>query len=263
MHRKFKVKLYNMKKFLLAIALVGGFVSANAQTESEEFGAPKAGTFSTELQFNPFSSSGEIFSNGSTISNGAVFSGTYFLCDKFGVTFDFGLGGKNTKDVQYDDPYSDTPRETSYTKAYYGTFTLALGAKYYFYNYKRVNLYAGAKVAYFHDFAGTKNVDVYDPYTEKNLDSWSWSNTYGEGDDEKKTGNGFGIYVNTGIDFTVYKGLYVGAEINVGFKDVVNRGSTFKSFENGVTTTTKSKVGGHEFNGGFGVTPLFRIGWNF
>ena len=56
-----------MKKFLLALALVGTCVAANAQ---EDF-APKAGNFSTELQFNPFSGK-DVF------SNGGKFSGAYF-----------------------------------------------------------------------------------------------------------------------------------------------------------------------------------------
>ncbi|MCH5227688.1 MAG: hypothetical protein J1F16_07755 [Muribaculaceae bacterium] len=244
-----------MKKLLVAALILGGAACANAQ---EDY-APKAGNFSTELQFNPFGNSGSVFQNGSSISDGAVFSGTYFCTDNFAVTFDFGLGGTNKKTVQYVDPTADNPQEQSNTKTYNGTFTLALGAKYYFYNYKRVNLYCGAKVAYYHDFAGTKTVDVYDPVTQKDLDSWTWSNTA----NGKNTGNGFGIYANTGIDFSIYKGLYVGAEINVGFKDTIYRGATAKSFANGQTTTTKTKVGGHNLEGGFGVTPLFRVGWTF
>lgn len=242
-----------MKKFLLTIALMGGVLVSFAQRpphpQQEENYAPTAGSFSTEIQFNPFKGSDGVFSNGSSISNGAVFSGTYFMTDKFAVTFDFGLGGTNDKyNVQYNNPDNED-EVTSFEKKYNGTFTLGLGAKYYFYNYKRINLYCGAKVSYFHDFAGYKNVsNVKD-------DVWSWNNN--------GTSNGFGIYANTGIDFSIYKGLYVGAEINVGFKDNINTGYTSKNKSNGVETEVKHKAGGHSFNGGFGVSPVFRLGWNF
>lgn len=246
-----------MKKLLVsAVVVLSGVAVASAQNNQvQESYAPQAGSFSTEIQFNPFKGDGGVFSNGSSISNGAVFSGTYFITDNFAATFDFGLGGTNKKTVTYDDPTADNPKETQNKKTYNGTFTLGLGVKYYFYNYKRINLYCGAKAAYYHDFAGTKSVDVYDPYNKKELDSWTWNN---EG-----TGNGFGIYANTGIDFSIYKGLYLGAEINVGFKDTIKTGATFKSYDAGVTEVVKNKVGGHEFNGGFGVTPVFRLGWNF
>lgn len=243
-----------MKKLLLtAVVLAGGFVAANAEEVSY---APEAGSFSTEIQFNPFKGSSAVFSNGSSISDGAVFSGTYFVTNKFAVTFDLGLGGQNKKTVQYDDPTSDNAKVTRDNKNYYGTFTLGLGAKYYFYNYKRINLYCGAKAAYYHDFAGSKTQYYND---KEDVTSWTWANVNGD----YKTGNGFGIYANTGIDFSIYKGLYVGAEINVGFKDTIYRGATAKEFANGVTETTKSKVGGHDLNGGFGVSPVFRLGWNF
>lgn len=241
-----------MKKLLLsAVVLMGGVMCAYA----EEDYAPSKGSFSTEIQFNPFSAKdGNVFSNGSSISNGAIISGTYFVTDKFAVTMDFGLGGTNSKyDVAWDNP-DDEDMVTSFKTKYKGTFEIALGAKYYFYNYKRINLYCGAKVAYFHDFAGNKSVTKW-AYGE-NVDMYNWNN--------QGTANGFGVYASTGIDFSIYKGLYVGAEINVGFKDNIATGWTSKEkLSNGVVETTKHKAGGHDFQGGFGVTPVFRLGWNF
>lgn len=223
-----------MKKLFLAAVLLGSAVCANAQ---EDF-ATQAGTFATEIQFNPFSGQ-------NVFSNGGVFSGTYFCTDKFALMFDLGLSGTNKKNPQYD----QDDKEVSFTRTYNGTFTFGIGAKYYFYNYKRVNLYAGAKVSYIHKFAGNKSV------TDIKNDYYTWNNN--------GTGNGFGAYAITGIDFSIYKGLYVGAEINAGFSDTIFTGSTAKVKDSQGTTTTKNKVGGHDFSGDFGVTPLFRIGWAF
>lgn len=225
-----------MKKFLLAVALLGGVFAANAQEEVSY--APKAGTFSTEVQFNPFSGK-------NVFENGGVFSGAYFLTDKFAVTLDFGLSGTNTKDVSYD----SNDKEAGYVKEYEGKFTLGLGAKYYFYNYKRLNLYCGAKVSYIHNFAGHKDC------TDIDADNYTWNNV--------GTGNGFSIYATTGLNFNLYKGLYVGAELQAGFEDTVYTGATYKTKYNGKVDENKVKAGGHSFDGGFHVTPLFILGWSF
>lgn len=227
-----------MKKLLLAVALVGCAFGANAQ---EDF-APKAGSFSTEIQFTPFSSN-------AVFSNGGVFSGAYFCSDKFAVMFDLGLEGTNKKsDLQYE---GENPEEvTGFTKTYKGTFTIALGAKYYFYNYKRVNLYAGAKVNYYHTFAGNKEV-----FDVEN-DWYAWDNN--------GTGNGFGVWALTGINFNIYKGLYLGAELKAGFDDIIYVGSTAKvKGPDGTSETKYPAADGHNFNGGFKVTPTFILGWNF
>lgn len=233
-----------MKKLLVAVALLGCAFGANAQEDH----STKAGTFSTEIQFNPFSGK-DVF------TNGGVLSGAYFCTDKFAVIFDLGLNGSNTKDnVEYNDP-NDAEKVTSFTTSYQGTFDLSLGFKYFYYNYKRINLYTGAKVSYYHNFAATKDVTKYDPYTNKDVDDYNWDN--------QGTSNGFGIWAINGINFSVYKGLYLGAELKVGFKDDITTGYTSKTKVNGVETEVKHKAGGHEFNGGFKVNPNFIIGWNF
>ena len=124
---------------------------------------------------------------------------------------------------------------------------LNLGYQRHFYQYKRVDLYAGGKVGYVHEFAGNKQ--------QANDDNWTWNNA--------GTGNGFSVYLNTGIDFYIYKGLYLGAEINLGFTDVLATKTTYKTCVGGKESETKSKVGGHDFNGGFDVSPRLRLGWTF
>lgn len=134
-----------------------------------------------------------------------------------------------------------------YEKKYLGVFTIGLGYKRYFYNYKRINLYFGVKGAFVHQFAGNK--------TYENYENWEWDNA--------GTGNGFGAWALTGIDFSIYKGLYLGAEINLGFKDVIYTDITYKTNQNGTESSTKQRMGGHAFEGGFSVSPMFRLGWRF
>lgn len=219
-----------MKKFLLIAAVLGSAFMANAQ---EEF-APAKGDFSTEIQFAPFSGS-KIF------SNGGVLQGRYFVTNKDAFLVEFGLSGSNEKSVP------DTENDKTFTKSYDGKFTLSIGYQRHFYNYKRVDLYCGGKLGYIHEFAGEKE--------QYNADNWTWNNN--------GTGNGFSLYLTTGIDFYVYKGLYLGAEINAGFEDVVAFNNTTKVCVNGTVDSDKTSMGGHKFNGGFSVQPLIRLGWKF
>ncbi|RXI23829.1 MAG: hypothetical protein C7K11_03915 [Candidatus Amulumruptor caecigallinarius] len=122
-----------MKKVLFAaIALVAAATPAMAE---EDF-APAAGDLSIELQFNPFSDNFETFKM-------ERLQGTYMVSDKDGFRFGLGLGvhsSKNTENEEYDD----------YSSSKYGNFTINLGYERHFFNYKRVDLYAGAELVYTH-----------------------------------------------------------------------------------------------------------------
>ena len=220
-----------MKKILLAAAVLFG--SAFAVNAEETF-APKKGDISTEIQFNPFSGD-KIF------SNGGVLQGRYFFTNKDAFLVEFGLSGTNEKTV------GDTQTPNAFVKKYNGEFQINLGYQRHFYNYKRMDLYCGGKIGYVHQFAGLKN--------QEDVNNYVWNN---EG-----VGNGFNIYVTTGFDFYVYKGLYLGAEINLGFTDIVATNWTQKIVTDGNLNETKTSAGGHTFNGGFGVNPLIRLGWKF
>ncbi|MCH5214320.1 MAG: hypothetical protein J1E97_03935 [Muribaculaceae bacterium] len=220
-----------MKKLLLLAVLGSAVLTASAQ--DNQF-APKKGSFSTEIQFAPFSGT-KIF------SNGGVLQARYFCTSKDAFVVELGLAGTNDKDV----PNGD--QSNTFSSNYDGTFQLNLGYQRHFYTYKRLDLYAGGKIGYIHNFKAQKE--------QADENNWDWNN---EG-----TGNGFSLYATTGFDFYVYKGLYLGAELNVGFKDVIKSGATYKYKEDGVLTELKTKVGGHSFKGGFDVNPLIRLGWTF
>ena len=223
-----------MKKILLAVALLGSFAFANA----EESFAPEQGDLSTEIQFSPFKSDGNSFSM-------QALQLRYFVSDKDALLLGLGLGGTNRKNVP------NTDADDAFTKGYNGTFKIDLGYQRHFYQYKRIDLYAGGKVGYIHEFAGQT--------VQTNDNNKVWTNYNEDGG----TGNGFEIYATTGIDFYVYKGLYVGAEINLGFSDVLASKKVTKTTINGSESENKSKNGGHYFDGGFDVNPKIRLGWTF
>lgn len=221
-----------MKKTLLFLAII--MLSINAFAEEEVY-IPQKGDFSTEIQFNPFSGE-QIF------DNGGVFQGRIFTSDKSALLFELGLNGINTKEV--DEALKENYNKDVFTRSYLGQFKIGLGYQYHFYNYKRISLYAGFKAHYIYQFAGKK--------THYGSESWSWNN--------KGTGNGFGAYINTGIDFYIYKGLFLGAEIKAGFEDVLLSGYKVKTSNR---KTTEYKQGGHIFEGGFKASPMIRLGWKF
>lgn len=228
-----------MKKVLIAVALVAGTVSfANA----EEF-APEKGDFSLEVQFSPFKSDGTSFTT-------QGINGRYFFSDKDALSFSLNIGGRNVKNVP------NTDDDKTFSKGYFGNFSIDLGYQRHFYQYKRIDLYAGGKIGYGHNFAGSTR-----QHDDKNK---VWANSFkDENGQDHFTTNELRLYATTGIDFYVYKGLYVGAELNLGFTDAFAVNTKTKTTVNGVETEVKSKNGGHDFNGGFNVDPRVRLGWTF
>ncbi len=231
-----------MKKMLiLAMALVAG-ICANAQ---ESF-APEKGDFSTEVQFNPFNSGDYTFKLD-------ALKFRYFVSDNDALLLDFGINGKNQKNVP------DTEHSGNYSSGYHGDFKLNIGYERHFYNYKRLDLYAGAKLGLAHNFAGSKEHaerDNYE-YTKQHFGKY--------GDYVKATGFNFGIF--TGLDFYVYKGLFVGVELGFTMTDMFpgNVKTEVTTITNGIkdVQTTESKLGGHDFTFTTSVQPLVRLGWKF
>lgn len=224
-----------MKK--LTLIIVAALFSFAGFAEEADF-APHKGDFMTEIQFNPFSGD-QIF------SNGGVFQGKVFITDKSVFLFEAGINGINTKENETSLSYEYS--DDSFVSAYLGQVQIGAGYQYHFYNYKRIGLYAGFKLQYIYQFAGNK--------TQENENNWTWDN--------KGTGNGFGFFVHTGIDFYVYKGLYVGAEISAGFKDILYSHYKIESSTDGTIERQTYRQGGHLFEGGFEVSPLIRLGWKF
>lgn len=233
-----------MKKFFLAAALVAMSATAFAQ---DEF-LPEKGSISTEVQFNPFSNNFETFK----IDQLKV---RYFIGDnqalRFGIGFSFGSdkNDNSTTDVE------------AWKKVSNGSFSINLGYEQHFVKRGRIDLYAGAGIGYERTFASSKKY-----YKDNNGFSEAKTNNYYENaaGEYVRAENIFGVDIFTGIDFYVYKGLYVGAELGLN----LNFGSTPKiSDEVSGTGIDKTKTEYDNkvktFNFATVCTPALRLGWTF
>ncbi len=231
-----------MKKiFTLAIVALAAAFGANAQ----ESYAPAKGDFSVEIQVNPFSD------NFTTFKLDAL-QGRYFISDKNALRFGIGFGVNSKKDNN-----SNNDKDL-WTKTTTSTFNINLGFENHFFNYKRVDLYAGAGLGFNMQKINTTN----------NL-----------GNDRKTTisnsGNSFNefaVKAFTGIDFYVYKGLYVGAELGLKigakyFPAQVEKGGTPIDGPNaGQWSNSYEKSKGNSSSSFVLATyaePSLRLGWKF
>ena len=228
-----------MKRALFIAMAMMAVAGVNANAEEASY-APEKGDFSTEVQFNPFNSD-------YTFKLDAL-KFRYFFSDKDAVLVEFGIQGINKKNVP------DTEDDEVYTSHYNGNFHIGVGYERHFFNYKRIDLYGGAKFSYVHGFAGGKTSNNYETRTYSGYDP----------QDEVASYNGIAAGIFTGIDFYVYKGLYCGIELGFYLKDNFTTGYKVKVEDtNGYSNTSKTHQGGHYFNFNTKVEPLVRLGWKF
>ncbi|MDR3188400.1 MAG: hypothetical protein LBT94_04345 [Prevotellaceae bacterium] len=225
---------------MLAALLIGGS-QAIAQTSSTS----TAGTFATEIYVNPF------VRNPFSLIDGI--RGRYFLSDKLAIRADLGLSYKSSSENQTH--INVTPAVEGVAKHSLFSFNLAPGAEYHFATYENVSLYAGAAFKLRFDKASQEITN------DKGV----------KGDKETKSGKSdfgssnftFGLQAFTGVDVSVYKNLYLGAELGLQYS--MNKPSEVKTTSTiaGKSTTTTTKNHVVTSNLGFYVSPAFRLGWRF
>lgn len=219
-------------KFAAAAALV--LVSSNTMAQY----APEAGDVSTEVQFNPF---GDAF-NTFKLENNIVFKVRTFLTDRDALRLKVGLRFDNNSDVTktfFTDNF-DT-NKPAYTlnnqevetnnKATY--FDFSLGYERHFITDGRLDVYVGAEfgyesAAYSGDVTTTINNDQMTG-TTGNTTRTETVSTYKQvyekqsTDGSKINSHGFFIGAFTGVDFYIYKGLYVGTELGIQFNSYTSQ----------------------------------------
>ena len=244
-----------MKKVIIAAALMAVAMPAMA----EENFAPEAGDLSLELQFNPFSDNFETFKM-------ERLQATYMLSDKDGLRFGLGL------DLHTNKVTPSELNEDVNTKNNYGNFSINLGYERHFYNYKRVDLYAGLEVVYTHRWAKqTLNQEEFSGAYDSNGDPINWIKTTekynyatAKNGESFRGGNDFRFNLFTGINFSVYKGLYVGAELGLGLGFEHDSWQHDKiTVPNQPTVETDKGNKGNSFDLEFYATPALRLGWTF
>jgi len=243
-----------MKKFLISAALVAA-IAAPAVAQEEY--APAQGDFSVELQFNPFSNNFETFKIDQI-------KGRYFFSDKNAIRFGIGFGIDNAKVTPDPDENSD-----EWSKAKKGNFSLDLGFEHHFFNYKRVNLYAGAGLGFaIQNTSATSQVkDGNNTYESKICNAWGTQKDDIENLDNRSYTE-FNVKLFTGVDFYVYKGLFVGAELGIkfGFQNypgVYTKGGydDNDNWSNNKESDKVNKVSG--FNLHTYAEPALRLGYTF
>jgi len=247
-----------MKKTVttLSLAIVAMLTVSTSVCAQEESYAPVKGDMSTEVQFNPFSNNFRTF-------NLESLKFRYFISDKGAVRLNLGL--KMNNETIKDNPvtngkFDNVPDYTVINRSIEMNtketqLRIGLGYEHHFMNYKRVDLYAGAELGYIGNFysadktiettgslkittPGTTTYNLRD-YTStekieyKGMLPGGIDPTPGSFDNPftgaKFNNASFYVGAFTGIDFYIYKGIYVGAELGIRF----NSG---KSIDNGTFT---------------------------
>lgn len=253
-----------MKKLILAAAVVA--MSANAAF-AEDFGATQ-GDWSTEIQFNPFSNDFGTFK----LDQIKV---RYMITDQDALRFGIGFGLDNSKNT----PNPESNEEDIWSKNSYGSFSINLGYERHIIQKGRIDLYLGAALGYERTNASQKSQapyqtgvtnqgdPIYSLYETSVHNAWldGNGNLYGN----HRTSNIFKFNLLTGIDFYVYKGLYVGAEFGISLRATSLPG--WYTTEPGTNDNgnfvgsidSKKKDKGSELSFKTYCEPALRLGWTF
>ena len=214
-----------MKRFILS-ALVAVFsLCANAQYEAEE------GDIAVEVGFNPFSNSFN------TIKlNGGSINARYFFNDKNAARVNLGFGYS-----------SDSKGKIS---KHAGSFSIDLGIENHFASIGRLDLYAGGELGFATTFGGAKEGDA--KLSGAILDGWSTNDPF-------LCYNAFSLKAFTGVNFFVYKKLYVGAEFGLSFSN-----KSYKDYEESYGSMKKKyEIDESTTSIGFYSEPALHLGWVF
>ena len=203
-----------MKKLLFIVGLALTSLTASAQ---EEVGLP-AGLFTLEWKFNPFDYE-------SKPVKVAQLNARMFLNDNSAVRLGAGVGfDRDTDDHSYTSTEGTNP-VTGSTKVTNDALTLrfSLGYEYHFANTGRLDFYGGLEGGYLgRFFSATKEFSTTQTQVEttSTITSYHYENTeYNKrsSDGDKLNENGIFGTIFTGIDYYIYKKLYIGAELGITF----------------------------------------------
>lgn len=237
-HSTYK-KYKSMKRIVLMAAIACLALGANAQKVTK----PSDGTFGLELQMNPFDQNGKTFS-----LDGLKMR--YFFNSENALRAKIGFDVTKQK-------YS-TGNEDEYQSATFGSFKFDVGYERHFDLGERFDAYVGGEVGVVRDFAKTKD------FTDD--DNWKKIKNYctDRNGDVHNGAVGFHVAAVTGVDFYVYKSLYIGAELSLGVESTVNKRTKTTTMVDGEESSSRgSKAKTRSTTAGFEVQPLLRLGWNF
>jgi len=231
-----------MKKIFFAVVMMAVALSASAQPqEKADF---KTGKNSVEIGFNPFNTDWENFRIDELKYR--RFFGNHALRVGLGIDVSSSKDGSITT---YDkDQDSKVGSVEKYEKNSATELTFKAGYEYHFNVAPRVSLYVGGELGYIGSYGKTTN------YTSEEYRQYSDNKIIGSKDalydmSTKKNGkyNAFSVNALAGMDFHIYRGLYLGAEITLGyryqkFSDALMEGTDVEHYYD----ETGKLTGGHE-----------------
>ena len=209
-----------MKKLLVLLAVCAGVTTATAQE------LPKKGSIVTEIGFTPFKSSGETFK-----LNDAMLKFRYFVTDKDVVRLKLGVGIDNntTDNATFTHPQDlsgynvqvvDNSTKTTNKKS---DIQIMLGYERHFAPTGRFDVYAGAEIGFeWNNRSGSVETNGLTTgysnskldYTEQSARNTDYTDMTPDGELSSHAFKG-GVFA--GLDFYIYKGLYIGTELGISF----------------------------------------------
>ena len=234
-----------MKKLLVLLAVCAGVTTATAQE------LPKKGSIVTEIGFTPFKSSGETFK-----LNDAMLKFRYFVTDKDVVRLKLGVGIDNntTDNATFTHPQDlsgynvqvvDNSTKTTNKKS---DIQIMLGYERHFAPTGRFDVYAGAEIGFeWNNRSGSvEETGLTTGYSNSKLDYTAQSAKNTDYTDMTPDGelssHAFKGGVFAGLDFYIYKGLYIGTELGISFTSGKSPNGYYSYNESSVTTNSSGVV---------------------
>ncbi len=240
-----------MKKFCLLVFCALANLTLSAQGTGGDY-LPD-GIITTEWRFNPFSYEAKP-------TNMAQLNARMFLNAKSAVRLAVGFGynkdkndeNKSINTQEMDANYYNIGNGTTTTTEKETSLKLALGYEYHFASIGRLDFYGGAEVGYLGRFySATKesnstvsNTSIAGSTTTVTKTT-SYDNTeYKKSNADRSKFNEHGIVgsVFTGVDFYIYKKLYIGAELGVTFNMGKKANGTYEQNSGSITTVGSSQT---------------------
>lgn len=267
-----------MKKYLFLV--IAALLVANHSSAQYK---PKKGSVSTEVQFNPFDQDGEMFKlDGVKVR--------YFFTENDAFRLKLGFTMKHHYlSVTDDNRDEENPNASYYSfenkyKSTAGSFELNLGYERHFNIAKRLSAYIGASAGFNRQFAST-TADLATFFHNQVNGRWQVTNFITSNIEISNgafetlpddTGNPLDKVTDraywelkaalfAGLDFYVYKGLYVGTEFGLGLNSSENSKMKYKGTVDNEQHVIEFETNDNARNTtlGFYIEPVIRLGWTF
>lgn len=244
-------------------------------------GPMNQGDYALEIRMSPNISGGTIFSMNNIRGRFALGNG-----DNLRVELSFNMNSNNGKSsvsipcmgdyattAAYQDAVDDYNHAIlDYDKVRYGYYGLNLGYEHFMGGTDKIRPFVGGQIgfrknyAHEHDFVNRNTMisGIKTWYT----DDVEISNECTVSGTTRNASFAFNFGAFAGVDYYIYKGVYIGAELNVSGSWTKNLRVKSVYTTTNPTVTVKEHVHdatnkGAAFAFGYGITPMLRLGWSF